>query len=72
MESCNTDRHLASSPPGEQRKREERNDTRADPLLPEQRRGWSLMIVLACATYGLEGSRWRRAVEDPSAPIHKE
>jgi hypothetical protein len=47
--------HVAStySSPEEKRKREERNDTRADPLLPEQRRGWSLMIVFARATRGL-------------------
>ena len=30
-----------------------RNDTHAGPLLPEQRRGWSLMISCARATRGL-------------------
>ena len=47
--------HVVStySSPEEKRKREERNDTRADPLLPEQRRRWIPMIVFARATRGL-------------------
>jgi hypothetical protein len=63
-------------------------DTHVGPVLPEQRRGWSLMIFCARATRGLRrpspglmarlgvpvGGRVRklRAVEDQSAPIPEE
>jgi hypothetical protein len=49
------DRGQAEGPRCSQRPHDKEgwNDTRADPLLPEQRRGWSLMIFCARATRGL-------------------